>query len=169
MNEKEEFILLLRNLDVINNIKINDKIIINDNIISIDKYSIFRPITRRCSKQNREQIHLYLIKMIEDLIRHLEYFVEYKSLKNQKDKKIPKITTIDKYFEIQYKYLNLKNIVDILIETYKSDKEYCRKLFLLKERINRTDPNYYTYYLLQEKLSLSVIGENQKFKYSNSF
>tara|TARA_B100001248_G_scaffold249870_1_gene223398 strand:+ start:42 stop:551 length:510 start_codon:yes stop_codon:yes gene_type:complete len=169
MSKDEEFKLLVRNLETINELKLYDKISINKNVLSINKYSLCRPMKRMYSGQNRENLYLYLIKIIDDIVRHLEYFVEYKSLKCQEGRNIPKISSFDKYLEIQRKYLNIKNIVDILGKTYESDKEYCRKLYLLKERIDKTDPNFYTYYLINEKSTLSTIEENKKLRYSNSF
>lgn len=169
MSKDKEFNLLVRNLETINELKLNDKISINNNVLSINKYSFCRPIKRMCLRQNRECLYLYLVKMIDDLIRHLEYYVEYRSLKCQEGRTIPKISSFNKYLEIQSKYLNIKNIVDVLRKTYESDKEYCRKLYLLKERINKTDPELYTYYLINKKSTLSTIAEDKKLRYSNSF
>ena len=59
MSKDEEFKLLVRNLETINELKLYDKISINKNVLSINKYSLCRSMKRMYSGQNRENLYLY--------------------------------------------------------------------------------------------------------------
>ena len=154
---------IVKNLNTLNKIQINDKVIIKDNLLYIDKYSLCRPLLRTLNRQNREKFYLFLIKLIDELVINLDYYIEYKNIKDNKWK-LPNIKNFQTFLDIQNKLLNLVNAIDNLKKTYNTDIEYCRKINLLKERINRTNPEYYSYYILRNSGSLPVIDEVGFFK-----
>ena len=92
---------LIKNLNTLNEIKIYDKLSIKNNLLYIDKYSLCRPLLRNIYKQNREAFYIFLIKFIDEVIIHLDYYIEYKNLKkNSTVKKLPIIKNFTNYSNV---------------------------------------------------------------------
>ena len=123
---------IIFNLNVINSIKINDKMIINDQQLSIDKPNKYRSIYRFINNQNRMSLYIFILKLVEDSMIEINRFNLYKE-GNLKVNDI-KIKNYQQYAQIYWKIIDLKNTLNILKETYKSDIEYTKKLdFIIKK------------------------------------
>ena len=130
-----EFNLLISNLDTLNKIKIYDKINIINNILTIDKVYIFRFIIRYFKKQTREKVYVFIIKLINNLKTELDKFVYFQGGKSKYNTNEINIKNWSNYHEIFCKLADLKKTVYILKNTYSNDKEYLKKLDILKNII----------------------------------
>lgn len=130
-----EFNLLISNLDTLNKIKIYDKINIINNTLTIDKVSIFRFIIRYFKKQTREKVYVFIIKLINNLKTELDKFVYFQEGKSKYNINEINIKNWSNYHEIFCKLADLKKTVYILKNTYSNDKEYLKKLDILKNII----------------------------------
>ncbi len=140
--------VLKENLDIINQIKTGDKLNIFNSKVQINKPSIFRPIYRMLLKQNRLLTHNYILKLIDDVIWEMDNYITSKNIKNPIIFK-SKIKNRDEYFEIQNKMEKLKTAVRNLSVTYQNDLDYFRMCNLLINRINKINPEYYSYWIVR--------------------
>ena len=161
-------VILKEHLDIISQIKAGDKLNIFYSKLQIDKPSIFRPIYRFFLKQNRLSTHNYILKLIDDVIWEMDNYITSKNIKNPIIFK-SKIKNRDEYFEIQNKMEKLKTAVKNLSITYQNDLDYLRMCNLLINRINKVNPEYYSYWIVRRNCNLPTIDEDGNYRESVTF
>ena len=133
---------LICNIDVVNGIRSNEKLCLKDYILTIDKPRCTRPIYRLLNRQNREKIYLFLIKLIDDVSLELTKFKYYKCDMSYFKLEDLNIQSPKDYSIIFKKMDEMRNAIDKLKLTYKSSKEYVKKLELLKNKVTELNPDY---------------------------
>tara|TARA_B100000902_G_C27308979_1_gene917224 strand:+ start:777 stop:1211 length:435 start_codon:yes stop_codon:yes gene_type:complete len=133
---------LIYNIDVLNNIKLNEKLCLKDYILIIDKPRCTRPIYRFLNRQNREKIYLFFLKLIDNISLELTKFKYYKCGMSYFKLEDLNIQSPKDYSIIAKKMDDLRNAIDKLKLTYKSSKEYVKKLELLKNKVTELNPDY---------------------------
>ena len=135
-----DFEKLMDNIVIFNSIVYNDKLCIFDGRLTIQESSIYRPLYRYFYSQTREKIHLFLINMIKNMSDELYKFNFL--LKNKSKYKINNlnIKNLQEYNYYLSEYLNLKNSVETLAETYKLDKTFNKKMMLNINLIDDYNP-----------------------------
>lgn len=127
---------LIYNLDTLNRIQIYDKIIIRKNIFIINTQSKCRPIYRYIYNHDREKLYYFLLKIIDYVLLDLDKYYIYDLGLSKYNINELNIKNKNEYIIILQKLFNIKLSIDILQETYNSDKEFCKKINLLKNRIS---------------------------------
>lgn len=139
------FNTLNKNLDTLLKIKEGQKLIIKDDVFFIDNAYKMRPILRYFTGQSRELAYANMINLINKTSEELDKYNYY--LFGASKLKMDEIgIKDDKQYSIMYKkMIDLNDSIDILSITYKNDKEYTRKLVLLKNLISELDPRIKKY------------------------
>ena len=163
-----ELYILKENLNTMGRVGINDKLIINNNIIKINKPSIFRPLYRFLFKQNRTKANIFLIKLIDAVIWEMDNFITSKDLKNPLIFK-SQIKSQSEYIEFQAVMDQLKLSIGKLSVTYRYDTYYVRQLNSLIDRINKVNPEYYSYWAIRRNRNLPIIDEEGNYRESVTF
>lgn len=163
-----ELYILKENLNTMSRIKINDKLIICDNVIKINKPSIFRPLYRMMFNQNRAKANIFLIKLIDAVIWEMDNFITSKDLKNPIIFK-SQIKSQSEYIEFQAIMDQLKLSIGKLCVTYRYDTYYVRQLNSLIDRINKVNPEYYSYWAIRRNCNLPIIDEEGNYRESVTF
>lgn len=163
-----ELYILKENLNTMGRVGINDKLIINNNIIKINKPSIFRPLYRFLFKQNRTKANIFLIKLIDAVIWEMDNFITSKDLKNPLIFK-SQIKSQSEYIEFQAIMDQLKLSIGKLSVTYRYDTYYVRQLNSLIDRINKVNPEYYSYWEIRRNRNLPIIDEEGNYRESVTF
>ncbi len=133
---------LIKNIDVLNNIKINEKLLLFEYTLSINNPSCYRPIYRYLNKQNRDKIYIFIIKLLDDISLELCKFNMYNMKQSKFKLEELNIKSKEDYFIIYKKMDDMKCTLGILNITYSNDKEYVRKIDMLKNRIFELNPEY---------------------------
>lgn len=138
---------LIKNLDLLNKLKVNNKIIIKDDKIIIDKNNFTSPILRLLKNQNRYKTVQFLynkifIILIDELNNFIKFFNKdyYNSLQLN-------IFSKENYFFYLNKLNNLKKSLYNLKLTYNNDILFNDKInnFITKiDKILNTNINVYT-------------------------
>lgn len=131
---------LMDNIVIFNSIVYNDKLCIFEGRLTIQESNINRPLYRYFYSQTREKTHLFLISMIKNMSDELCKFNFL--LKNKSKYKINNlnIKNLQEYNYYLSEYLNLKNSVETLAETYKFDKTFKKKMMLNINLIDDYNP-----------------------------
>lgn len=144
------FHVLVKNILVLNSVKVGDKLIINSsNNLLIDPPFILRSFFRSCSPQSREKTHLFIIDLILKISKELTKYLYFHH--NQSNYSIDQLY-IKNWEDFDFYLSEMKNIsksIDILSETYKRDKTFIRKFKLNKNLIDEMNPNYQSIGILQ--------------------
>ena len=138
---------LIKNLDLLNKLKVNNKIIIKDDKIIIDKNNVTSTILRLLKNQNRYKTVQFLynkifIILIDELNNFIKFFNKdyYNSLQLN-------IFSKENYFFYLNKLNNLKKSLYNLKLTYNNDILFNNKInnFITKiDKILNTNINVYT-------------------------
>ena len=163
-----DFKTLKENLNTISKIRINDKLIICDNVVKINRPTLFRPLYRFVFKQNRVKTNIFLIKLIDAVIWEMDNFITSRDLKNPIIFK-SQIKSQCEYIEFQSIMDQLKLSVSKLIITYRYDSFYVRQLNSLIDRINKVNPEYYSYWVIRRNRNLPIIDEEGNYRESVTF
>ena len=139
---KQNFVLLISNVNLFNSIKEDDKLIINDNKLMIDEPYLLRPIVRYFYSNNREKSHKFIIKLIDDLSVELAKFYIYNINKSKFSPDEINIKDFNEYDDYFIRYKKMKESINILSETYKKDKSFSKKLKLTCDLIDKLNPHY---------------------------
>lgn len=139
------FNTLNKNLNTLLKIKEGQKLIVKDGVFLIDNAYKMRPILRYLTGQSRELAYANMINLINKTSEELDKYNYY--LFGASKLEIDEIgIKNDKQYSIMYKkMIDLNDSIDILSITYKNDKEYTRKLVLLKNLISELDPRIKQY------------------------
>ncbi len=141
-----EFDLLKKNIQTLNSVEIYDKLCIFNEDLFINKYSIFRPIYRFFTFQNKEKIHLFIIKLINNLSDELSKFYNKENNRSSLTYDEINIKTDFEYNKLYNEFLKMKESIVYLKLTYKLDSVYVRKLNLLINLIEEKKPNHRDWY-----------------------
>tara|TARA_B100000242_G_C42707466_1_gene330821 strand:- start:9 stop:503 length:495 start_codon:yes stop_codon:yes gene_type:complete len=163
-----DFHILKENLNTMSKVRINDKLIICDNVIKINKPSLFRPLYRFVFKQSRVKSNIFLIKLIDAVIWEMDNFITSKDLKNPIIFK-SQIKNNSEYIEFQSIMDQLKLSIGKLSVTYRYDTYYVRQLNSLIDRINKVNPEYYSYWAIRRNKNLPIIDEEGNYRESVTF
>lgn len=163
-----DFYILKENLNTMSRIRINDKLIICDNVIKINKPSLFRPLYRFVLKQNRVKTNIFLIKLIDAVIWEMDNFITSKDLKNPLIFK-SQIKNKSEYIEFQSIMDQLKLSISKLSVTYRYDSCYVKQLNSLIDRVNKVNPEYYSYWKVRRNRNLPIIDEEGNYRESVTF
>ena len=123
-----DFDTLVDNICVFNSIIIRDKLSIYGNKLYIDEFTMFRPIFRFFNNQNKEKTNSFLIKLIQDMYNELSKFyllINNKSSYNWNELNIKNLAEYRYYLS---EFLNMKNSIEILSDTYKYDISFSKKI-----------------------------------------
>jgi len=142
-----EYSKLIKNFNILNKMNPNDKLWIKEDILSIDSSkNSLRCLYRYFLKQNREIIYAFLINLVNSLVLELDKYNLYQFGKSKLELKDLSIKNDSQY---AFAYWKLKDFKTTSIEnlklTYKGDKNFLRKLELLKSLIEELDPNIKKY------------------------
>ena len=163
-----ELYILKENLYTMSRVRINDKLITSNNVIKINKSSIFRPLYRMMFKHNRVKTYVFLIKLIDAVIWEMDNFITSKDLKNPLIFK-SQIKSQSEYIEFQAIMDQLKLSIGKLSVTYRHDTYYVRQLNSLIDRINKINPEYYSYWIIRRNRNLPIIDEEGNYRESVTF
>tara|TARA_Y100000813_G_C24119644_1_gene331983 strand:+ start:504 stop:947 length:444 start_codon:yes stop_codon:yes gene_type:complete len=141
-----EFDLLKKNIQTLNSIDINDKLCIFNEELFINKYSIFRPIYRFFTFQNKEKTHLFIIKLINNLSDELSKFYNIENNRSSLSYDEINIKTDFEYNKLYNEFLKMKESIVYLKLTYKLDRVFVRKLNLSINLIEEKKPNHRAWY-----------------------
>jgi len=137
-----DYDLLIKNIDVLNNIKVTEKLLLFKHTLSIDNARCSRPVYRCFNRQNRNKIYIYIIKLLDDISLELCKFNMYNIKQSNFKLEELNIKSREDYFRMYKKMDDMKHVFDVLKITYNRDREYVRKLDLLKNKIFELNPEY---------------------------
>ena len=126
-----EYQNLIFNLDILSKIEKGDKLIIRNDILIININSFGRSFLRFNNEQGRQKTYLFLNKLFDELSLEIEKYINFVNGKSNLYANEINIKTIFEYEEIKKKIANSCLGIVNLRETYKKDKEICRKLELI--------------------------------------
>lgn len=141
-----EFDLLKKNIQTLNSIETYDKLCIFNEELFINKYSIFRPIYRFFTFQNKEKTHLFIIKLINNLSDELSKFYNKENNRSSLTYDEINIKTDFEYNKLYNEFLKMKESIVYLKLTYKLDRVFVRKLNLSINLIEEKKPNHRAWY-----------------------
>ena len=129
------FDLLVKNIDTLISIKENEKLWVTNNEISINKYSLLRPICRYFNNQNRNKTNFVIICTIrefkDEIYKYYNFHTNNSSLKLHEIN----IKSKDEYNIYLNKLYALKLSIEHLKKTYSSEKSFVRNLEATKQLI----------------------------------
>ena len=137
-----DYNLLISNIDIVNGINVNEKLCLFNNNLYIDKPTCYRPFYRYCNNQNREKIYAFLIKLVDDISVELTKYKYYNCNVAYFKLEDLNIQSMKDYAIIFKKMDDMRHAFDKLKVTYKSNKEFVKKLDLLKNKVIELNPDY---------------------------
>jgi len=141
-----EFDLLKKNVHTLNSIEKYDKLCIFNEKLFINKYSIFRPIYRFFTCQNKEKTHLFIIKLINNLSDELSKYYNLENNRSSLSYDEINIKTDFVYNELYNEFLKIKESIVTLKLTYQKNREFVKKIDQSIILIEEKKPNYRSWY-----------------------